>query len=166
MPEARLPIPVKQRRSPWLWAIPAGLVLLGLIGWGGFSLISRIIPFTGPPTQTQEVTSAVPPTSTPTNTPVNTPTATPAYSHNPLYLSLTNSQTIGGVSSANEDILKFDGTNWSLYFKGSKVEIDFPRAEKKLILRGPDDFKLRVQGITGTTDGARDQMEGAAGFGR
>jgi cyclic-di-GMP-binding protein len=29
-------------------------------------------------------------------------------------------------------------------FKGSKVEIDFPRAEKKLILRGPDDFKLRA----------------------
>ncbi len=29
-------------------------------------------------------------------------------------------------------------------FKGHKVAIDFPRAEKKLILRGPDDFKLRA----------------------
>src|ERR1051326_8745859 len=29
-------------------------------------------------------------------------------------------------------------------FKGSKVEIDFDRAGKKLILRGPDDYKLRA----------------------
>ena len=58
----------------------------------------------------------------PTSTPTITPTVPPAaVSHNPLYLSLTGSQTIGGVSSANEDILKFDGTNWSLFFDGSDV---------------------------------------------
>jgi predicted outer membrane repeat protein len=50
-----------------------------------------------------------------------TPTSTPPYSYNPLYLSLTGSQTIGGVSSANEDILRFDGTNWSRFFDGSDV---------------------------------------------
>ena len=41
--------------------------------------------------------------------------------YNPLYLSLTGGQTIGGVSYANEDILRFDGTNWDLFFDGSDV---------------------------------------------
>jgi hypothetical protein len=50
-----------------------------------------------------------------------TPTSTPPYSYQPLYLSLTGSQTIGGISSANEDILRFDGTSWSRFFDGSDV---------------------------------------------
>jgi hypothetical protein len=50
-----------------------------------------------------------------------TPTATPPYSYQPLYLSLTGSQTIGGVSAADEDILRFDGQTWSLFFDGSDV---------------------------------------------
>jgi len=58
--------------------------------------------------------------------PPPTPTATPSYSYNPLYLSLTSSQTIGGVSSSDEDILKFDGTNWSLFFDGSDVGVGSP----------------------------------------
>jgi hypothetical protein len=29
--------------------------------------------------------------------------------------------TVGGVSAANEDILKFDGQNWSIFFDGSDV---------------------------------------------
>jgi len=70
--------------------------------------------------------SANPPTSTPTITPTPTNTATPSYSYNPLYLSLTSSQTIGGVASADEDILYFDGTNWSLFFDGSDVGVGTP----------------------------------------
>jgi predicted outer membrane repeat protein len=46
--------------------------------------------------------------------------------YNPLYLSLTSSQTIGGVSSADEDILRFDGQNWSLFFDGSDVGVGSP----------------------------------------
>ncbi|HSB00776.1 MAG TPA: choice-of-anchor Q domain-containing protein, partial [Anaerolineales bacterium] len=57
---------------------------------------------------------------------LTTPTSTPPYSYNPLYLSFANSQTIGGVSSADEDILKFDGTNWSLFFDGSDVGVASP----------------------------------------
>ncbi|RPI96878.1 MAG: DNRLRE domain-containing protein, partial [Chloroflexi bacterium] len=64
---------------------------------------------------------STPPTATPTNTPI--PTATPPYSYDPLYLSLTSSQTIGGVSSADEDILYFDGTNWQIFFDGSDVGV-------------------------------------------
>ena len=65
------------------------------------------------------------PTHTPTFTPTNTPTftVTPPYSYNPLYLSLTGNQTIGGVASADEDILRFDGTTWSLFFDGSDVGV-------------------------------------------
>ena len=83
------------------------------------------------PPATPTPTSTITPTFTPTNTatktatPTNTftPTATPPYSYNPLYLSLTGNQTIGGVASADEDILKFDGTNWSLFFDGSDVGV-------------------------------------------
>lgn len=38
-----------------------------------------------------------------------------------LYLSLENSATLGGLSVANEDILAFDGTSFSMYFDGSDV---------------------------------------------
>jgi len=34
---------------------------------------------------------------------------------------LTGNQTVGGVVSADEDILRFDGTSWSLFFDGSDV---------------------------------------------
>jgi hypothetical protein len=64
-----------------------------------------------------------PPTATPTPTNTFTPTVTPPYSYHPLYLSLTGSQTIGGVASADEDILKSDGKNWSILFDGSDVGV-------------------------------------------
>src|SRR6185503_3458983 len=83
------------------------------------------------PPATPTPTSTITPTFTPTNTatktatPTNTftPTATPPYSYNPLYLSLSGNQTIGGVASADEDILKFDGTTWSMLFDGSDVGV-------------------------------------------
>ncbi len=69
------------------------------------------------------------PTNTPTHTPTLTftpsatftPTATPPYSYHPLLLSFTSSQTIGGVTSDDEDILSFDGHNWLMVFDGSDV---------------------------------------------
>jgi CSLREA domain-containing protein len=79
--------------------------------------------------ETHEVLQPTPtPTNTPTSTPTSTPTATntPSYSYRPLYLSLTGNQTVGGIASADEDILKFDGTNWSLFFDGSDVGVGSP----------------------------------------
>jgi PKD repeat protein/murein DD-endopeptidase MepM/ murein hydrolase activator NlpD len=38
-----------------------------------------------------------------------------------LYLSLVDNQTVNGVAAADEDILKFDGANWNLFFDGSDV---------------------------------------------
>ena len=86
------------------------------------------LPPTFTPTATITPTPTFTPTFTPTVTPTNTftPTATPPYSYKPLYLSLTGSQTIGGVSSADEDILKFDGQSWSLFFDGSDVGMGSP----------------------------------------
>ncbi|MCI0550327.1 MAG: hypothetical protein L0287_05190 [Anaerolineae bacterium] len=72
-------------------------------------------------TPTNTPTNTFTPTFTPTNT--YTLTATPPYSHNPLYLSLTGNRTIGGVAAADEDILRFDGTNWSMFFDGSDVGV-------------------------------------------
>jgi hypothetical protein len=74
------------------------------------------------PTSTPTATATPPPTGTQTFT----PTPTPIRSANPLYLSLSSSQTIGGVASSDEDILKFDGTNWSLFFDGSDVGVGGP----------------------------------------
>ena len=78
---------------------------------------------TNTPTYTPTNTFTPTPTSTFTPTNTFTPTATPPYSYNPLYLSLTGNQTIGGVASADEDILRFDGTTWSLFFDGSDVGV-------------------------------------------
>ena len=81
-------------------------------------------------TPTATFTATYTPTATPTATytPTNTPTATatPPYSYNPLYISLTGNQTVGGIASADEDILKFDGQNWSLFFDGSDVGVGSP----------------------------------------
>jgi Tol biopolymer transport system component len=77
------------------------------------------------PTHTATNTPTPTPTFTPTYTPTNTytPTATPPYSYYPLYLSFTSSQTIGGIASSDEDIWKFDGSTWSLFFDGSDVGV-------------------------------------------
>lgn len=66
---------------------------------------------------TSSTSTATP--STPTNTPTVTPPA--AISRNPLYISLTSNGTVGGVASADEDILRFNGQTWSLFFDGSDV---------------------------------------------
>jgi hypothetical protein len=71
------------------------------------------------------------PTSTPTHTPTitSTPTATatitppPGASTNPMYISLASNGTVGGTASADEDILRFDGTTWNMFFDGSDVGV-------------------------------------------
>jgi hypothetical protein len=80
-------------------------------------------------TPTASQTAGPSPTATRTATPTNTrtPTLTPTITSTPgvsgsaLYLSLTGNQTIGGVASADEDVLYFDGASWSLFFDGSDV---------------------------------------------
>ncbi len=82
-------------------------------------------------TATATATVTMGPSLTPTNTRTNTPTATATatptstalVSSNAFYVSLANNQTVGGVASADEDILRFDGTNWSLFFDGSAVGV-------------------------------------------
>jgi sugar lactone lactonase YvrE len=59
------------------------------------------------------------PTPTPTTTSTITPTSLP--SGNPLYASFASNGSVGSVSFADEDILKFDGFTWSLFFDGSDV---------------------------------------------
>jgi hypothetical protein len=82
---------------------------------------------TATPTITPTKTNTPTFTPTRTNTPTFTPTSTALpSSSNPLYLSLTSSQTIGGISAADEDILRFDGQNWSLFFDGSDVGVASP----------------------------------------
>ncbi|HLF73879.1 MAG TPA: right-handed parallel beta-helix repeat-containing protein, partial [Anaerolineales bacterium] len=73
------------------------------------------------PTHTATHTATFTPTFTPTNT--FTPTATSSSSSGLLYLSLTDSQTIGAVASSDEDILRLDGQTWSLFFDGSDVGV-------------------------------------------
>ena len=80
-------------------------------------------PSFGPtPTPSQTFT----PTSTftpglPTATPTITPTSLP--SGNSLYASFASNGSVGGVSFADEDVLKFDGSTWSLFFDGSDVGV-------------------------------------------
>ncbi len=79
------------------------------------------------PTRTNTPTAGPSPTSTPTAThtftPTSTltPTATVPPSSNTFYSSFASSGSVGGVSFADEDILQFDGTTWSLFFDGGDV---------------------------------------------
>ena len=51
-----------------------------------------------------------------------TPTTT-AVSGNPLLASFASNGSVGGVSFNDEDIVKFDGASWSLFFDGSDVGV-------------------------------------------
>ena len=53
-------------------------------------------------------------------------TPTPTYSYQPLYLSLADGQMIAGIAASDEDILRFDGKKWRLFFDGSDVGVGSP----------------------------------------
>jgi hypothetical protein len=81
----------------------------------------------------------------------------PAAAGSPLYFSLLDAVTVGGIAAENEDVLFFDGTSFSLAFDGSDVGIAALRidafswiAPMSLLLSF--DAPGSVPGIAGTTD--------------
>jgi hypothetical protein len=74
-----------------------------------------------------------------------------------LYLSLSGSATLGGASVANEDVVAFDGTGFSLHFDGSDVGLASTAIDGLAVL-GPSELLLSftdpvsVPGIPGTVD--------------
>lgn len=71
-----------------------------------------------------EVSLSASATQTPTATKTVTPTfTTTPVSTNPFYVSFASNGTVAGVSFADEDVLKFNGQTWSLYFDGSDVGV-------------------------------------------
>jgi PKD repeat protein len=74
-----------------------------------------------------------------------------------LYFSLSGSATLNGVSVANEDIVAFDGTNFSLYFDGSDVGISSFAIDAIAVI-SPTEILMSftsagtVPGIAGTVD--------------
>src|SRR3990172_1798813 len=78
---------------------------------------------TNTPTPTNTSTPGPSPTPSNTPTPTATPTPTSAPSSNPLYLSLGSNGSVGGVSANDEDILRFNGATWAMYFDGSDVGV-------------------------------------------
>ena len=93
---------------------------------GAVEYVGVINTPTHTPTFTPTYTNTPTPTGTNTPTPTSTFTVTPSTSGNSLYLSLTSSQTIGGISSSDEDILRFNGSAWSVFFDGSDVGVGSP----------------------------------------
>jgi hypothetical protein len=71
--------------------------------------------------QTFTATSTFIPTSTFTPGLSPTATSTSLPSGNTLYASFASGGSVGGVSFADEDILRFDGFTWSLFFDGSDI---------------------------------------------
>lgn len=49
--------------------------------------------------------------------------APPPPTSNPLYASFASNGSVGGLSFADEDIMKFDGSQWSYFFDGSDVGV-------------------------------------------
>ncbi len=71
----------------------------------------------------EPVTPPVEPVTPPVEpvTPPVEPVTPPATSQ--VYFSLHNSQSLGGISFADEDIIGFDGTSFTKYFDGSNVDL-------------------------------------------
>jgi PKD repeat protein len=74
-----------------------------------------------------------------------------------LYFSLGSSATLGGLSVANEDIVAFDGTGFSLLFDGSDVGLSSATIDAFAVI-SPSEILLSfsdarsVAGISGTVD--------------
>jgi hypothetical protein len=68
-----------------------------------------------------------------------------------LYFSLGSGGTVGGVSVANEDIVAFDGTQFSLYFDGSDVGLSSFTIDA-FAVTGPSEILLSFTG-SGTVGG-------------
>jgi PKD repeat protein len=74
-----------------------------------------------------------------------------------LYLSLVNAGTVGGISAANEDILSFNGTAFSLTFDGSDVGVGGLALDAFALISGSDLLMSftspgSIPGISGTVD--------------
>lgn len=70
--------PSRERRNlAWLWAIPFGLALIGLIGWAASSLLLKHPTASIQPTQPASVTATLPPAISPTLPPTLAPTSSP-----------------------------------------------------------------------------------------
>jgi len=86
-----------------------------------------------------------------------TVTVNPASAGSPLYFSVLDVATVGGVTAENEDVVYFDGTTFNLAFDGSDVglaafRIDaFARLDAMNLLLSFDTAGT-VPGIAGTTD--------------
>ncbi len=73
------------------------------------------------PTNTSTPTASFTPTNTPDPNVTPTDTPTPQPGGNAMLASFAATGTVGGVAFADEDVLRFDGQNWSLIFDGSDV---------------------------------------------
>jgi hypothetical protein len=62
-------------------------------------------------------------TQTTTSAAVNVTVDNVGGGGSPLYFSLGATATVGGITAANEDVVFFDGTGFSLYFDGSDVSL-------------------------------------------
>ena len=87
----------------------------------------------------------------------NTTVAAPGSTETVLYLSLGSSGTVDGLNVANEDILEFNGTDFSLFFDGSDVGVGGFRLNAFAVISAteiimPFDQAGSVPGISGTVD--------------
>jgi len=103
-------------------------------GSGGGSTATPTRTPTLGPTATATPTPTLGPSATATRTPTAsatlpgpsltpTKTSTPGAPGQSLYLTVASNGTVGGVTAADEDILYFDGSAWSLFFDGSDVGV-------------------------------------------
>jgi hypothetical protein len=82
-------------------------------------------------------------------------TAALSRSYQSLYISFADRQTVGGITASDEDILRFNGKNWRLFFDGSDVGIGssdlvaFSIVDADTILMSFD-TNLTVNGIAAT----------------
>ncbi|HJS18029.1 MAG TPA: hypothetical protein VJ785_04740, partial [Anaerolineales bacterium] len=93
-----------------------------------FTETSTVTP--GPsPTSSPTITSTSTPTATSTFTPGPSPTSSPTATStssppgNSFLASFASNGSVGGVTFADEDILSFDGSAWTLFFDGSDVGV-------------------------------------------
>jgi hypothetical protein len=98
------------------------------------------------------------PTPAATPTPASAePTTTPPTEPPLLYISLREPRTFGDVDVADEDVVAFDGANFSIVFDGSDVGLE-PFAVDGFAIAGEDLFlfsftdDITIPGIDGITD--------------
>jgi len=104
----------KRRGSPWLWLVPIGIVLIGMLGWAIISQVLKHPAATSQPTREPSYTATLPPTIAPTFVPTITSTIAPMVLAGPTITASAGVKTVNFTKVYISEPFDDNSLEWSV----------------------------------------------------